>query len=318
MGDPLEPFDIGQLDVGDGHCLHYEQYGYEMGVPVVFLHGGPGGGCSEEHRTLFSGAPVRAILFDQRGCGRSTPNAGTDLAGLQANTIEHLISDMERLRVHLGIKGWGICGGSWGTTLGLNYAIKHKSRVQFLLLAGIALTRGSELEWLYNHVGHLLPQAFERFCAFVPDAKSGLERTRAHAEMLAGDDAERAKAAAHNWCEWEAAVAHADGRSRRAPRWDNPEFRMMFARLVTHYFGRDNGKYDQQILKKLSGLSGLPTTLINSRLDLDTPLQTAHDVHGAIAGSRLVLLPGALHSVTEKPVADVIRKELASLLGQSV
>ncbi|MEO0546315.1 MAG: alpha/beta fold hydrolase [Pseudomonadota bacterium] len=317
MGDMLEPFDIGQLDVGDGHSIYYEQFGYPMGVPVVYLHGGPGSGCSDGHRPLFAGMPVRAILFDQRGCGRSTPNAGEDLAGLHANSLDHLISDMERLRLHLGIKKWGICGGSWGTTLGLNYALRHKSVVQFLLLAGVALTRRGELEWLYHHVGNLLPKPFEAFCAFAPEADTGLDRIRAYRAALSGDDPELAAKAARHWCDWEASVAHADGRSKRSIRWDNPAFCMTFARLVTHYFGQNNTGYDEEILMRLGNLGRLPTTLINSRLDLDTPLKTAHEVHLAIAGSKLVLLDGALHGITEKPVAEAIRAELSLLLDRT-
>ncbi|MEM9677812.1 MAG: hypothetical protein AAF890_07115, partial [Pseudomonadota bacterium] len=177
--------------------------------------------------------------------------------------------------------------------------------------------RRGELEWLYHHVGNLLPKAFETFCAFAPEAHTGLDRIRAYRAALSGDDPERAAKAARHWCDWEASVAHADGRSKRSIRWDNPAFCMTFARLVTHYFGGDHADRDGDILKRLGNLGRLPTTFINSRLDLDTPLKTAHEVQLAIAGSKLVLLDGALHGTTEKPVAEAIRAELSLLLDRT-
>ncbi|MEL6948380.1 MAG: alpha/beta fold hydrolase [Pseudomonadota bacterium] len=335
----FEPFDAGHLDVGDGHEIYYEQCGSRDGFPIVYLHGGPGSGCGDGHRRLLLTVPgyetsVRAILFDQRGCGRSRPYCADDLAGLQSNTLAHLVGDLDALRRHLGIARWGLCGGSWGTTLALNAALNAarnaalntasgsvlaaRETVSFIVLAGIALTRRCEIDWLFHDLRHVLPEAFQAFSRFAPAATDGVAQARAHYEALVGSDITLAHEAAQSWCDWEAAVAHVDPRSIRSTRWDDPRFRLGFARMVTQYFHQVDDAYDATILKRLNRLSGLPVSLIQSRLDLDTPLKTAFEVHHAIEGSDLILMDGALHSSTEGAVADRVRSELARRLDALV
>ncbi|MEM1047945.1 MAG: prolyl aminopeptidase [Pseudomonadota bacterium] len=302
----IEPFRSGHLDVGNGYSLYFECCGAPRGKPALVLHGGPGSGVSPSHRRLFDPTAYEIILFDQRGCGRSTPSAAVDLAALNANTTHHLIADIERLRTHLGIETWLVFGGSWGTTLALAYAEAHPDRVTELVLAGVATTRRSEIDWLYGHVGFLLPEAFARFRAGAPEGEPGFGLVEAYAKRLQSPDPAIHDRAAQDWCAWELAVIEAEAEAEPATRWRDPDFRRCFARIVTHYFAHDAWFDDNALIDNVGRLTDIPGVLIHSRLDLATPLATAWTLAQVWPASELVLLEGGLHSASETRMADAI------------
>lgn len=302
----IEPFRSGRLDVGDGHSLYFECCGTPGAKPALVLHGGPGSGVSPHHRRLFDPAAYEIVLFDQRGCGRSRPWAAVDLAALTTNTTHDLIADIEKLRTHLGVETWLVFGGSWGTTLALAYAEAHPERVTEMVLAGVATTRRSEVDWLYGHVGFLLPEAFARFCAGAPEGAPGFGLVDAYARRLQSPDPAIHDAAARNWCQWELAVIASEPEAEPGSRWNDPDFIRCFARIVTHYFRHDAWFEDNALIDNAGLLKGIPGVLIQSRLDLATPLATAWTLAQAWPGSELVLLEGGLHSATESRMADAI------------
>jgi len=226
------------LDVGDGHEIYWERYGDPGGKPAVVLHGGPGSGAIPWWRTLFDPATYHAVLFDQRGCGRSRPHAGAPTADLSANTTHHLIADIERLREHLGIERWLVLGGSWGSTLALAYAESHPERVTEMVLFAVATTTRREVEWLTRDI----------------------DLDAVGARLLDPDPAVHHKAA-KEWCDWEA--AHMGPSSR----YDDPVFRLCFARLVTHYWRHAAWLEEGQLLRGLDRLHDIPGVLIHGRLD---------------------------------------------------
>ncbi len=302
----IEPFRSGHLDVGTGHRLYFECCGTPGAKPALVLHGGPGSGVSAKHRRLFDPAAYEIVLFDQRGCGRSRPWAAVDLAALAANTTHHLIADIEKLRTHLGLDAWLVFGGSWGTTLALAYAQAHPDRVSEMVLAGVAMTRRAEIDWLYGHVGFLLPEAFARFRAGAPEGEPGIGLVEAYAKRLLSPDPAIHDLAARNWCAWELAVIEAEAEAETGSRWSNPDFRRCFARIVTHYFRHDAWLDDNALIDNAKCLAGIPGILIHSRLDLATPLTTAWTLAHAWPDSELVLLDRGLHSASEGRMADAI------------
>ncbi|MGD0082450.1 MAG: prolyl aminopeptidase [Acidimicrobiales bacterium] len=270
----IEPYEHGMLDVGDGHRLYWETSGNPAGKPAVVLHGGPGSGCTGQSRG-FDPDAYRIVVFDQRGAGRSTPrvDAASDLS---TNTTPHLLGDIERLRVHLGIERWLVWGGSWGVTLGLAYAERHPERVAAMVLVSVTMTRPADIHWLYHEVGRYLPEQWQRF-------RTGLSEAERDRDMVAGyyrllneqpDVAVREKAA-EDWCDWEDAVVSLEEGWAPNRRYADPAFRMTFARLVTHYFHHQAWLADGQILRDAHRLAGIPGVLIHGRLDLGGPADTA-------------------------------------------
>src|SRR5579872_4616039 len=232
----VEPTETGMLSVGDGHMLYWETCGNPRGKPAVFLHGGPGSGCNPSQRRFFDPNTYRIVLFDQRGSGRSRPLASEPNADLTTNTTSHLIEDIERLREHLAIERWTVLGVSWGTTLGLAYAQSHPQRVTALVLALVTTTSRREVEWITRGVGRLFPKEWNRFAAGVPEWLRDLSLVDAYATLLFDPDASVQDRAAREWCAWEDAhVSLAPGHQPN-PRYADPEFRLRFARLVTHYW----------------------------------------------------------------------------------
>ncbi|MFD1538513.1 alpha/beta fold hydrolase [Nonomuraea guangzhouensis] len=206
MYPPIEPYDHGHLDVGDGHLIYWEVCGNPQGKPALVVHGGPGSGCTPRQRRGFDPERYRIILFDQRNCGRSRPHASDPATDLTTNTTHHLIADMERLREHLGVDQWLLYGGSWGSTLMLAYAETHPTRVSEMVICGVTMTRRSEIDWLYFGVGRYFPEQRQRFREGVPEAKSDAEVLAAYGRRMADPDpAVRAKAA-HDWTAWEDTV----------------------------------------------------------------------------------------------------------------
>ena len=292
-----EPHDRGLLAVGEGNLLHWEVSGNPAGRPAVFLHGGPGSGSSPGHRRLFDPDAYRIVQFDQRGCGRSTPHAGDPGTELRHNTTWHLVADLERLREHLGIDRWLVAGGSWGTTLGLAYAQAHPDRVTALVLGGVALTRRSELAWLYGGgLARLLPEQWRAFRAGVPPWDHDADLLEAYARLLDDPDpAVRARAAA-DWCAWETASLESPPPPGLSPRFTDPRYALGFARLVTHYFRHAAWLAEDQLLRGIHAVADLPAVLVQGRLDLQCPLETAWELAAAWPSAELVVVDGAGHA----------------------
>ena len=290
----------GMLDVGAGHRVYWEVSGNPDGKPVVFLHGGPGAGTTPLHRRLFDPAAYRIVLFDQRGCGRSTPHVATREPD-EHNTTWHLVADMEALREHLGIEQWQLFGGSWGATLALAYAQTHPARVTEIILRGVFLLRRSELDWLYRGgAGALFPAEWAAFASLVPegDILDGYAR-------LLGDPA-RAAEAATAWSDWEAAVVALDPNPGLAAAYGDPRFAIAFAKLALHYFRHDGWLDDEQLVRDAGKLTGIPGRIVQGRYDVVSPPVTAWELHRAWPDSVLTILPKAGHAITDYGVLDAL------------
>lgn len=292
-----QPYASGRLPVGDGHVLHWEQHGNPAGKPALALHGGPGSGAGEWMTTLFDPTAYRLVMHDQRGAGRSTPHASDPSHDLATNTTWHLVQDIERLREHLGVESWLVYGGSWGSTLALAYAQSHPDRVDQLVLAPVTLTRAVDVEWLTHGVRLLLPEQWDAFRCHVPERDRDRDLAAAYARLLSDPDPAVAHAAARAWCNWEdALLSHETGGVGDA-RYDDPRFRLGFARLVTHYFSHAAWLGDDQLLQGAGRLGEIAGVLVHGRLDLAGPLDAAWQLHRAWPGSELILLDSAGHRI---------------------
>ncbi|UGQ09048.1 prolyl aminopeptidase [Yinghuangia sp. ASG 101] len=293
---PIEPYDSGLLDVGDGNLVYWEACGNPDGKPAVVVHGGPGSGCSPGSRRCFDPARYRIVVFDQRGCGRSTPHASDPATDMRHNTTAHLLADMERLREHLGIDRWVMYGGSWGSTLILAYAEQHPERVSAVVLAGVTTTRRVEIDWLYRGVGRFFPAQWARFRDAVPEAGRDGDLVAAYARRMEDPDhAVRAHAAAE-WCAWEDAVLSLEPSGRPTPYTDRVgAARLAFVRICTHYFSRAAWLEDGELLGNAHRLAGIPAVLVHGRLDLSSPLDTAWELARAWPDARLEIVDDAGH-----------------------
>lgn len=286
----VEPFDSGTLEVGDGQRVYWETVGRADGVPAVWLHGGPGSGSSRLARGYFDPMLYRAVLFDQRGCGRSRPLVSDPSVDLRTNTTDHLIADLELLREHLGIRRWVVAGVSWGVTLGLAYAQHHPERVAGMVLGAVTSGSRRETEWLTRDMGRLFPEQWERFMSLVPEPERGGDLAAAYARLLADPDEHVRERAARAWCAWE------DTHVSLAPDWepdrryDDATFRLVFARLVTHYWSHHSFLTDRQLLSGMGRLAEIPGVLIHGRYDISGPPDTAWALQEAWPGSELILL----------------------------
>lgn len=303
------------LGVGDGHSVYWECCGDPAGAPVLYLHGGPGSGCTPGQRRLFDPAAHRAVLFDQRGCGRSRPLASDPDADLSANTTAHLIADAEALRGLHGIERWAaIMGLSWGSTLGLAYAQAHPERVASLVLGLVTTTSRREVEWVTEGVGRIFPREWHRFATAVPEELRHLRLVDAYAELLFDADAAVRDHAAREWCAWEDAhVSLAPGHEPN-PRYEEPGFRLRFARLVTHYWRHAAFLEEEQLLRDAAALDGIPGVLIHGRYDVSSPLETPWRLSRRWRTSRLRVLDDAGHGGGESLTA-AIRDGLAEVAG---
>ena len=291
----VEPSASGMLDVADGHRLYWEMCGAPDGTPAVYLHGGPGSGCSHQARRNFDPRSYRAVLFDQRGCGRSRPRAGDADADLSTNTTAHLVEDIERLREHLGINRWVVVGGSWGVTLALVYAQRHPERVIAMALCAVTAGTRRETDWITRDMGRVFPREWEQFAGAVPAAERDGDLSAAYARLLADPDPQLRARAAQQWCAWE------DTHMSLAPGWApnlscrDPEFQLTFARLVTHYWSQGCFLTEGEILANMHRLADIPAVLIHGRYDVSGPLDTAWNLHRAWPNSKLVVLADAGH-----------------------
>jgi len=283
------------LRVSDVHTLYFEESGNPNGKPVVFLHGGPGGGTDGKQRRFFDPAKYRIVLFDQRGSGRSTPHAS-----LEDNTTWHLVSDIELLREHLGIEAWQVFGGSWGSTLALAYAEKHPTRVTELVLRGIFLLREKELRWFYQWgTSELFPDAWERYVEPIPLEERGDLMRAYHRRLTSTDDAVRTLAA-KAWSTWEAATSYLHVSDDYVRRAGEDQFALAFARIECHYFVNE-GFFDRetQLIDELPKIRHIPTVIVQGRYDIVCPLTTAWDLHRAFPEACLRIVPDAGHSAFE-------------------
>jgi proline iminopeptidase len=267
----IEPFDQGMLDVGDGQLVYWEASGNPVGKPALALHGGPGSGSSPGRRRSFDPAAYRFVQFDQRGCGRSTPSVADPSVGLEHNTTEHLIADIERLRVHLDIDRWLVWGASWGVTLALAYAQRYPRRVTELVLVSVTMTRPSDVHWLYHDAGRFFPEQWARFRDGVPEAERD-DLVAAYDRLLNANPSAAARAkAAKDWCDWEDAVVSLEAGWTPAVRYADPVFRMCFARLCAHYFSHAAWLADGELLRNAGQLAGIPGVMIHGHFDISGP-----------------------------------------------
>jgi proline iminopeptidase len=276
------------LDVGDGQHLYWETCGNPLGTPAVFLHGGPGSGCTVGSRGRFDPALYRSVVFDQRQCGRSTPSVADPAVAIANNTTQHLIDDMERLRLHLGIERWVIFGGSWGVTLGVAYAEQHPQRVIAAIFAAVTLTRPADVHWLYHEVGRYFPEEWESFRQGVPPAARDGDLVSAYDHLLnIQTDLPTRERAAQQWCDWEATVLSLEPGYTYPKRFLEPAFRMAFARIVAHYFSHAAWLGEDQLLGNAHRLAGVPAVLVHGRLDLGGPADVAWRLARAWPGATL-------------------------------
>ena len=296
---PIEPYESGMLPVGDGHEMAWEVSGNSGGQPVVFLHGGPGGGTSPMHRRVFNPEKYRIVLFDQRGCGRSIPHASTPGADMSANTTWHLVADIERLREHLGVDAWHVFGGSWGSTLALAYAQMHPQRVRSLVLRGIFTLRKSELDWFYEGGARaLFPDWYETYVAPVPvDERDSC--MAAYHRLLHDPDPAVHGPAAVAWSTWEAATTTLLLNEKAVRKYSQPDLSLAFARIENHFFVNGGWLEEGQLIANADRLSGIPGVIVQGRYDACTPAATAWDLHRAWPEAELVIVPDAGHAFTE-------------------
>ena len=298
----IEPYEVGRLRVSPIHELYYEQSGNPHGKPVVFLHGGPGGGTEPKHRRYFDPDVYRIILFDQRGCGRSTPHAS-----LQANTTWDLVDDIERLREHVGVERWQVFGGSWGSTLAIAYGSRYPERVTEFVLRGIFLFLSDEMEWFYGSGTRVLfPEAYEEFTSALPPEERG-DLIGNYYARLTDEDRSVREAAARAWSIWECRVATLFPDEELVAYCNDPTFTLAFARIESHYFV--NGGFldaPDQLLTAADRLTDIPCTIVHGRYDVICPLRNAWRLHRRWPGSRLQVVEDAGHSAGEPGVVSAL------------
>jgi proline iminopeptidase len=294
---PIEPFRTGRLKVSPLHEIYFEESGNPDGKPVVFLHGGPGGGSDPKQRRFFHPEKYRIVNFDQRGCGKSTP-----YASLEENTTWDLVSDIERIREHLGIAKWQVFGGSWGSTLALAYAEKHPQRVTELVLRGIFLLHKQEIDWFYQSgASAIYPDAWEPYLAHIPEVERGDMLSAYYKRLTNADPAVQVKAA-KIWSGWEGATSKLLPDSEFKGHYEEDEFALAFARIEAHYFiNRGFLKTDAQLLDDAVKLREIPGVIVQGRYDVVCPMESAWALHRAWPEAELVISPDAGHSAFEAP-----------------
>ncbi|SDC97352.1 prolyl aminopeptidase [Actinokineospora iranica] len=301
---PIEAYDRGMLDVGDGQRVYWEVSGNPAGKPVVVLHGGPGAGSTPVQRRHFDPAAYRIVLFDQRGAGRSTPHVSAPGVDLAANTTWHLVADLERLREHLGVDRWQLFGGSWGATLAVAYAQTHPERVTEIILRGVFLLRGKELDWLYRGgAGALFPEAWAKFRALVPEGRDPLA---AYQDMITSPDPGTRAAAASAWSNWEGAAVSLLPNPALVAQYAAATFAVPFARIALHYFTNLGWLAEDQLIRDAGALAGIPGRIVQGRYDVVCPPVTAWELSQAWPDARLTILPAG-HAASDPGVLEALR-----------
>lgn len=298
----IEPFDTGRLKVSPIHELYYEQCGNPHGKPVVFLHGGPGGGITPDYPRYFNPEIYRIVLFDQRGSGRSTPHAS-----IEENTTWHLVEDIERLRAHLDIRHWQVFGGSWGSTLALAYAETHPDRVRELVLRGIFLCRPKEIRWFYQEgASWIFPDVWEEYLKVIPESERA-DMVSAYYRRLTSEDESVRLEAARAWSIWEGSTSKLFFDAAMIEKFADPEFALAFARIECHYFMNNSFfSSDNYLIENVGRIRSISSVIVQGRYDVVCPIQSAWDLHRAWPEAQLKIIPDAGHSISEPGIIDAL------------
>ena len=292
----IEPYATDMLDVGDGHRVYFEQSGNPKGKPVIFIHGGPGAGTNSNHRRFFDPNKYRIILFDQRGCGKSTPHAS-----IEANTTWHLVADMELIRSKLGISKWQVFGGSWGSTLALSYAVKHGEKVTELVLRGIFLLRKRELAWFYQYgTCEMFPDAWEEYLKPIPESERH-DMMSAYFKRLTSENRDERLNACKAWSLWEGFTSGMyEDLEKVKQSFGDERFAEAFARIECHYFvNKGFFPSDGWLLEQAATLRHIPTVIVQGRYDVICPMSSAWELHRVMPEAELFVIPDAGHSAFE-------------------
>lgn len=296
----ITPYETGLMPRDSGHQVYWEQVGNPDGQAVVFLHGGPGAGCSPSHRRFFDPAHYRIILLDQRGCGRSAP-----IGGLENNTTQALVGDLEALRQQLGIDSWIVFGGSWGSTLALAYAETHPRRVDGLVLRGIFLGTDAEIHWFMNNMGAFFPQEFDGFRNHIEQARQA-DLLAAYYDLLCHEDPAIHSPAAEHWSKFEAQCSTLLPNRDVVNELDNRDAALSLARLEAHYFVNRMFLDEGQLLRDAPKLAGIPGVIVQGRYDVICPPRAAYELNQVWPDSELIMVPDAGHSATEPGIAAAL------------
>ncbi len=295
----IHPYKEQMLDVGDGHSIYIEESGNAEGLPVLFVHGGPGGGTSNAQRSFFNPEKYRIILFDQRGCGRSQPHAS-----LEHNTTAHLIADIEKIRSHLNIEQWMLFGGSWGSTLSLLYAQAFPDRVNGLILRGIFLSRQQDIHWLYQHGASVIfPDYWQDFIHKIPVTEHNT-LLRAYYQRLTSDNELERMSAAKAWSIWEGRCSTLVPNADTVEHFSDPHIALSMARIEAHYFVNNSFIEENQILDNAACIANIPTILVHGRYDMVCPVQQAYELHRQLPQAELHIVREAGHSAYEKGIIN--------------
>ena len=299
---PIEPYNQGKLKVSELHTIHYEESGNPQGKPVVFLHGGPGGGIVPMYRQYFDPQKWRIVIFDQRGCGQSTP-----YAELRENTTWDLVSDIEKLREHLNVERWVVFGGSWGSTLALAYSQTHPNSCKGLILRGIFMLRSSEICWFYQEgANNIYPDAWQEYLKPIPPEERD-DLLSAFYKRLTDEDRRVRVAAARAWSVWEASTSKLIPSATSKERFGMPEFAEAFARIECHYFvNKGFFSTENQLLANIDRIRHLPGVIVQGRYDVVCPMITAWELHQAWQEAEFIVIPDAGHSVSEPGIKDAL------------
>ncbi|TFB51760.1 prolyl aminopeptidase [Cryobacterium tagatosivorans] len=302
----IEPYETGTLDVGDCQTLYWEASGNPDGKPAVYLHGGPGGASSANQRRVFNPEKYRIILFDQRGCGRSTPHASEPDADLETNTTWHLVADLEKLRERLGIDSWLVCGGSWGSALALAYAQTHREHVTELVVRGIFTLRPVELDWFYEGgAAAIYPDLWEDFLAPVPVDERG-HLIEAYGRLLNDPDQAVRERAGIAWSKWESSTITLLQQPETIAHFTEPAFAVAFARIENHYFQNGGWFEPNQLIRDAARLKDIPGVIVQGRYDMCTPPFTAWELHKAWPEAEFRMIPDAGHAFDQPGNLDAI------------
>ena len=296
----VEPFNVFKLKVSDIHTLHIEESGNRDGKPVIFLHGGPGGGIEPIYRQYFDPEKWRIIIFSQRGCGKSTP-----LSELEDNNTWALVQDIEKIREHLSISKWTVFGGSWGSTLSLSYAVSHPDRCAALILRGIFLLREKELKWFYQEgASYIYPDAWEKYLEPIPENRRD-DLMSAYYEILTGSDQEARYNAAKAWSIWEASTSKLIQNKKSLHHFEDEQVADIFARIECHYFvNKGFFEYDGWILDQIDKIRHIPSVIVQGRYDVVCPMITAWELHQKWPEADFYVIPDSGHSMLEAGIRD--------------
>lgn len=297
MFPPIEPHRHGMLAVDDLHTLYWEESGNPDGQPVLFLHGGPGGGTSPTHRRFFDPAHYRIVLFDQRGAGKSTP-----LGEYKQNTTDLLIADIERLREMLGIEQWLVFGGSWGSTLALAYGEAHPDRCLGFVLRGIFLCTRAEVDWFVNGMANFYPEVHQQFAHAIPEAERG-NLLQAYVKRLFCDDARQVREAARNWSRYEGSCLFLEPQAQAIEDFESDEVSMGIGRLEAHYMQHGAFMEEDQLIKNIHKIRHLPAVIVQGRYDVICPPVSAFRLHQAWPSTKLYMIKDAGHAAMEPGIA---------------